>query len=832
MAGMANSITDYIGIVKVDGSEYLTGSTLFGTCTTEANVAAKKVVIEEITNFTPTHGLTIHILFTHTNTAASPTLQFSSESNATTYPIYAYGDSPVGNTLSTSWRDNAIVSFTFYDGALDATATAKRWIMNSGTDTGADGLASVNLANVNNADDLKAIEALTGTSGYLKKTAANTWALQTDQEASSSVAGITKIGASGGAATYEHTHGNITNGGALQTNDVTIGDGDKLVITDSSDGNKVARASLSFGANNTTNKGKALTQAGTWESFTNNPGTVTSVQVQGSSPVVSSVDTAQNGTLSTTISLASGYGDTQNPYASKTKNYVLAAPSDANGAPLFRVLADADIPSTIARLASPALTGTPTAPTVSDATDSSTTIATTAFVAAAINNKLAANDAMQFKGTIGTNGNPGTLPTTSYQAGYTYRVITAGTYAGQVCEAGDLIIAVKDYNASTASNNDWTVAQTNIDGAVTASDGAADYLTKFNGTHTVTKGPKITSNGTGFLREDGTWATPTNDRDPGYGQITPANTANGTSALTGNTTAVTATNHSENIKFTGANKWIVLAGTNSNTAGSDELKFAHFVPSNITNSGPTGAQTGTRGSTFNIPKVEVDAAGHVTSISSITVSLPASDNTDEKLAIASEDPNSSTAYNLIFAKQNTDSAATRYYNTGIQHIALKGTASAEGYSILALGNSTATGTANNKKGILRLYGTSTSYTDIVGTNNTSAQVLTLPKTTGGNLVGTNTTSKVGDTDKPVYIAANGVATAISYTIKTNVPSGAVFTDTTYTATKNTTIHYLSDANYVKTTTVSNGVLTITTVTNASSITPITAITPSVAGPSN
>lgn len=303
MAGMTNSITDYIGIVKVDGTEYLTGSTLFGTCTTDANEAAKKVVIEEITNFTPTHGLTIHVLFTHTNTAASPTLQFSPESTATTYPIYAYGNSPVGNTLSTSWHDNAIVSFTFYDGALDQTATAKRWIMNSGTDTGADGLAAVNLVNVNNADDLKAIEALTKANGYLKKTAANTWTLVDDQEASSTVAGITKIGASGGAATYEHTHGNITNSGALQTSDVTIGNGDKLVITDSSDGNKVARASLSFGANNATNKGKALTQAGTWESFTNNLGTVTSITpgaglVKGNTTSTDTTAITDSGTIS------------------------------------------------------------------------------------------------------------------------------------------------------------------------------------------------------------------------------------------------------------------------------------------------------------------------------------------------------------------------------------------------------------------------------------------------------------------------------------------------------------------------------------------------------
>jgi len=42
---------------------------------------------------------------------------------------------------------------------------------------------------------------------------------------------------------------------------------------------------------------------------------------------------------------------------------------------------------------------------------------------------IAANDAMTFKGTIGTNGNPGTLPTDGYHVGDTYRVIVAGTYA-------------------------------------------------------------------------------------------------------------------------------------------------------------------------------------------------------------------------------------------------------------------------------------------------------------------------------------------------------------------------------------------------------------------
>ena len=63
-------------------------------------------------------------------------------------------------------------------------------------------------------------------------------------------------------APSSHTHGNITNGGALQTTDITIANGDKLVVTDSSNSNKVARASISFDGSTTS---KCLTQKGTWE---------------------------------------------------------------------------------------------------------------------------------------------------------------------------------------------------------------------------------------------------------------------------------------------------------------------------------------------------------------------------------------------------------------------------------------------------------------------------------------------------------------------------------------------------------------------------------------
>jgi hypothetical protein len=67
------------------------------------------------------------------------------------------------------------------------------------------------------------------------------------------------------------------------------------------------------------------------------PGTVTSVS--GTSPVASS------GGTTPAISLAANYGDTLNPYASKTAKFVLAAPNAADGVPTFRAIVASDIPT-------------------------------------------------------------------------------------------------------------------------------------------------------------------------------------------------------------------------------------------------------------------------------------------------------------------------------------------------------------------------------------------------------------------------------------------------------------------------------------------------------
>lgn len=122
-----------------------------------------------------------------------------------------------------------------------------------------------------------------------------------------------------------------------------------------------------------------------------------------------------------------------------------------------------------------ALTGTPTAPTAAAGTNT-TQIATTEFVTNAVAQGFVANDAMVFKGLIGSNQPITQLPTSGYNAGWTYRVANAGIFAGEYCEVGDLLIAIKDGPTSGSSviNTDWGKVEHNIDGAVFRGSGASN----------------------------------------------------------------------------------------------------------------------------------------------------------------------------------------------------------------------------------------------------------------------------------------------------------------------------------------------------------------------
>lgn len=228
---------------------------------------------------------------------------------------------------------------------------------------------------------------------------------------------------------------------------------------------------------------------------------------------------------------------------------------------------------------SPTFTGTPKAPTATTGTNT-TQIATTAFVQSAIDNKLAANDAMLFKGTIGTNGTITALPDT-HNAGWTYKVITAGTYAGIKCEVGDMIICITDGTA--ANNAHWTVVQTNIDGAVTGpAASTTNHIATFNGT-------------TGKVIKDSGYTIATSV--PSGAKFTDTTY----SAGTGMSLSGTTFNHSNSI----------TAGTASGDA----------------------AKTLTWGGTFTIPSITYDAQGHITAKGSTTMTMPGNPNSHYTTAL-------------------------------------------------------------------------------------------------------------------------------------------------------------------------------------------------------
>ena len=86
------------------------------------------------------------------------------------------------------------------------------------------------------------------------------------------------------------------------------------------------------------------------------------------------------------------------------------------------------------------------------------------------------------KGTVGTGGTVEALPADSYTQGDMYIVKTGGTYAGQVCEPGDLILCIKTFEEE-AADTDWTVVQNNVVRAVKGPESAADgNLLAFDGT--------------------------------------------------------------------------------------------------------------------------------------------------------------------------------------------------------------------------------------------------------------------------------------------------------------------------------------------------------------
>lgn len=156
--------------------------------------------------------------------------------------------------------------------------------------------------------------------------------------------------------------------------------------------------------------------------------------------------------------------------------------------------------SSFAPKISPAFTGTPKAPTASAGTASSQ-IATTAFVSNAVTSAISGvSNAMTFKGTLGTGGTITSLPTAaSGNTGYTYKVITASTYASTSAKVGDVFVSDGTKWVLIPSGDEPSGTVTNV----AVSKGANDVSL-------VISGSPITSSGTITIGHDKTLASAEN----------------------------------------------------------------------------------------------------------------------------------------------------------------------------------------------------------------------------------------------------------------------------------------------------------------------------------
>lgn len=156
-------------------------------------------------------------------------------------------------------------------------------------------------------------------------------------------------------------------------------------------------------------------------------------------------------------------------------------------------------------------------------------------------------------------------------------------------------------------------------------------------------------------------------------------------------------------------------------------------------------------------------------------------NTDEKLKIAAV--TSGTTYYPVVAANSTAAAARQYDATGLAYDGTNGTTSAVGTAKITLGNSTASGTANNKKGQVVLYGSTAYATTIDPGSPTAARTITLPNKTGTVALTSDIptisypVTSVNTKTGAVSLTASDVGAAASSHAHGNITSGGDITAT-------------------------------------------------------
>lgn len=280
-----------------------------------------------------------------------------------------------------------------------------------------------------------------------------------------------------------------------------------------------------------------------------------------------------------------------------------------------------------------------------------------------------------------------------------------------------------NYTVSKIKDKDGNIYNL-LDASAIHGSGTTNYLAKFTAEGTIGNAGDIAigSDTTKFLRNDGTWATPS-----------------GTFSL--------------------------AVATYTTLGGVKPFKSYSGAASGITASSGTTAPAVNALSTTTgrYYAVEIDKDGR------LFVNVPWAANTDEKVKVEAIAATTATAYYPILAT-DTGTATRQIDKTGLFKYTVKiGTASAAGSASLSIGNAISTGTNNNVEGSLVIFGSVSYGTTIKHYGSANSGTAYLPQFTSSAtsiyLVGTLDSGDVGSETTPVYVS-DGIITESTDVINT------------------------------------------------------------------
>ena len=175
---------------------------------------------------------------------------------------------------------------------------------------------------------------------------------------------------------------------------------------------------------------------------------------------------------------------------------------------------------------------------------------------------------------------------------------------------------------------------------------------------------------------------------------------------TGGTSRIGTGTNTKAMNFVGANGIAVsylAAGTDDGQSGSADY-FTIKLNGSHTHTTSIATDSGTNQLTLAFgTKYKLTAGG-----TSFIFTMPSNPDTDVKVKVNATNPTSGTWYYPVWYTATSGTGQVNA-NDGFRYYSLEGTASALGESYLQIGNGTASGTAGNKRGHLRIYGNKAYY---------------------------------------------------------------------------------------------------------------------------